>query len=132
MKSLPSHTTFSNNHTTSSTNLTNSNLSNVTLVVKNVMVMMQITVKCEERILDIVGSMSALTNGMLSMETNPETLSPSFLTFLPTGKNSLLSILESRVADVKVQLGISKAHGASDEGGLDLHQLFVEIKDDDK
>ena len=50
----------------------------------------------------------------------------------PTNKNVLLSSLESRVANLKVELDIRKVCETCDEGDLVLKQFLVEIKDEDK
>ena len=59
----------------------------------------------------------------------------SFLHILPieiTGtKSLLLSSLESRVANLKVELGVIKVCATSDEGDLVLQQFLAEIKDED-
>ena len=49
-----------------------------------------------------------------------------------TNKNILLSSLESRVANLKVELDIRKVCETHDEGDLVLKQFLVEIKDEDK
>ena len=49
-----------------------------------------------------------------------------------TNKNVLLSSLESRVASLKVELGVIKVCATSDEGDLVLQQFLAEIKDEDK
>ena len=49
-----------------------------------------------------------------------------------TDKNALLSSLESRVANLKVELDVIKVCETHDEGDLVLKQFLVEIKDEDK
>ena len=51
---------------------------------------------------------------------------------LPANKNVLLSSIESRVDNLKVELGINKVCDTSDKGTLVLQQFLAEIKDQDK
>ena len=44
----------------------------------------------------------------------------------------LLSSVESRVANLKVELIFSKVYDTSDEGDLVLQKFLAEIKDEDK
>ena len=51
---------------------------------------------------------------------------------LPTKKYTLLSSLEYRVDNLKLELGISKVCDTSNEGDFIMQKLLAEIKDQDK
>ena len=62
----------------------------------------------------------------------PPPMESTATTSEPQDKQTLLSNLESRVADLKAELEVESKEVSEDEGDLDLQHFLAEIKDEDK